>query len=257
MLFLHGILGNRSNLRSVARRFVEARPDWGAALVDLRMHGDSQDRPPPHTLSAAARDLDALDDELPGPVRGALGHSFGGKVALEWLAGRDEPMDEAWIVDALPGARDDRRGSETTLSVLEALASLSFPMPSRDAFVAALEERGFDQGVGRWLAMSLEREDDESYRLRLDLDAIHALLDDYFAHDLWSVVEEAPAQTEMHLVLGNDSPVFDGESRARAEAAARAKDNVHCHVITGAGHWVHVDAPDRLLELMTGGTNRE
>src|SRR5690606_41911913 len=41
MLFLHGILGRRSNWRSFSRRWVAARPGWGAVLVDLRGHGDS------------------------------------------------------------------------------------------------------------------------------------------------------------------------------------------------------------------------
>lgn len=41
MLFLHGILGTRANWRGIARRFVDARPGWGAVLVDLREHGES------------------------------------------------------------------------------------------------------------------------------------------------------------------------------------------------------------------------
>jgi pimeloyl-ACP methyl ester carboxylesterase len=35
-LFLHGILGQGTNLRTLARRFVEARPMVQAVLVDLR-----------------------------------------------------------------------------------------------------------------------------------------------------------------------------------------------------------------------------
>ena len=36
ILFLHGILGSGGNWRTFARRFVAARPDWAAVLVDLR-----------------------------------------------------------------------------------------------------------------------------------------------------------------------------------------------------------------------------
>ena len=35
MLFLHGILGSGANWRTVARKIVAARPQWGAVLVDL------------------------------------------------------------------------------------------------------------------------------------------------------------------------------------------------------------------------------
>ena len=54
MFFLHGIFGSGANWRTFAKRFVEARPSWGAALVDLRMHGASQNCAPPHTIEAAA-----------------------------------------------------------------------------------------------------------------------------------------------------------------------------------------------------------
>src|SRR5689334_4335188 len=79
MLFLHGALGSGSNWRSFARRLVEDLPQWGAVLVDLRMHGASQDLKPPHTLRAAAADLALLETALDRPVRGVLGHSLGGK----------------------------------------------------------------------------------------------------------------------------------------------------------------------------------
>ena len=85
MAFLHGILGSGANWRTFARRFVEAKPTWRAVLVDLRKHGASQDFPAPHTLVACADDLRALEKSI-GRFDGVLGHSFGGKVALELVA---------------------------------------------------------------------------------------------------------------------------------------------------------------------------
>ena len=41
MLVLHGILGSGGNFRTIARRLVAARPEYGFALVDLRHHGQS------------------------------------------------------------------------------------------------------------------------------------------------------------------------------------------------------------------------
>ena len=104
MLFLHGILGTRANWRGIARRFVEGRPGWGAVIVDLREHGDSLGEPAPHTLAAAANDVCELEQHLELPVGGALGHSFGGKVVLEWLRSRDAVATEAWVIDASPSA---------------------------------------------------------------------------------------------------------------------------------------------------------
>ena len=88
MLFLHGILGSGANWRTFAKQVVTAQPDWGAVLVDLRLHGDSREIvAPPHTISAAAGDVQELVGMLEASsssrVRGVLGHSFGGKIALD------------------------------------------------------------------------------------------------------------------------------------------------------------------------------
>ena len=56
-----------ANWRSFAKRWVDGREDWGAALVDLRMHGQSQDFAPPHTVQAAAQDLVDFARNLSAP----------------------------------------------------------------------------------------------------------------------------------------------------------------------------------------------
>ena len=105
LLFLHGILGSGANWRTIARKLVAARPEWGAVLVDLRKHGRSQGAPPPHTVDAAADDLVRLAADLGLPVAGVIGHSFGGKVTLA-LRGKLE-LAELWVLDATPGARPE------------------------------------------------------------------------------------------------------------------------------------------------------
>lgn len=249
MLFLHGILGSGPNLRTVARRFVQARPRWGAVLVDLRMHGGSQGFEPPHTVAAAARDLAALEARVPGPVRAVWGHSFGGKVALEYAAERGHELEHLVVVDSNPGARPGGRGSEGTLRVVDTLQELPPWFATRQAFIDALQARGFDLPISQWLAMNLER-GDHGVRLGLDVAAIRALLDDYFARDLWHVVEDPPGRCRVHVINGGRSSVYDEADRARIEARAKKDDRVTLHVIPGAGHWVHADAPDALLEVM-------
>ncbi len=244
VLVLHGILGSQSNWRSLARKLVAERPEWGACLVDLRMHGGSQGLSPPHTLATAASDLVALEEALPLPVAGVLGHSFGGKVALAYA--RRRTLASLVTVDSMPGPRPNGRGSEGTLAVVAMLRELPKRWASREAFVDAVMARGHDRGLARWLAMNVDAEGD-GYVLRLDLDAIGALLDDYFAVDLWQALEEPAEGCRVSIVVGGASNVFEARDieRARAIAAARAETTVL--VISGAGHWVHVDAPEALL----------
>jgi pimeloyl-ACP methyl ester carboxylesterase len=251
MLFLHGILGTRANWRAIARRFVERRPRWGAILVDLREHGDSLGLAAPHSLSAAAADLVELERALALPIGGALGHSFGGKVVLEWLRSRQGRPTEAWTIDSSPsrGSEDDKVSA--TGEVLRALEALPRTWASRDAFVRALTDSGQPEPLAQWLAMNLHRSEDGTRRFGPDLGVIRELIDDYRRTDCWDVVEALPEGATLDLVIAGHSPVFSRSDRERAEALASTNPRLSVHLIEQAGHWVHIDSADALLTLLT------
>lgn len=252
MLVLHGILGSGTNLRSLARRLATASPGWGFILPDLRMHGLSQGAPPPHTVAAAADDLLRLGAHLGLPIAGVLGHSFGGKVALAYLDRRGERLDQAWILDASPSARPGGDRAGATAAILAMLRAMPQPLPSRERFLEIAAERGHTRATAEWLAMNLRRSDD-GFRLRLDLDATSALLDDYFAVDLWRVLEEGRLAAELHVVVAGRESALNEADQARLRALGPP---VVTHVLEGAGHWVHVDAPDALFTLIAGALAR-
>ena len=247
LLVLHGILGSGGNFRSFAKRLAAACPDWGFALVDLREHGQSLGAPPPHTVARAADDLAALADRLPAPIAGVMGHSFGGKVALAYASQRS--LDRVIVLDASPGTRVDRAGS--TEAILRMLREIPDPLPSRERFLDIVISHGHPRSIAEWLAMNVRRTDD-GLRFRLDLDAIAALLGDYVATDLWPVVERAAGAARLDVVVGGRSDALDDGDRARLADLAAREPRVRAHVIADAGHWVHVDAPDALFEIVRG-----
>ena len=251
MLFLHGILGNRANWRGIARRFVAARPDWGAVLVDLREHGDSLGLQAPHGLQAVTDDLAELERSLELTIGGAIGHSFGGKVVLEWLRSRANQSTEAWVIDASPSPSDTERDASATAEVLRTLESLPRRWPSREAFVTALAEAGQPKAIAEWLAMNLRRTDDGGRRFGPDLSVIRSLIEDYARTDCWDVVEAPPPGCTVGLVIGGESRAFSVSDRERAERIADRNPQVSVHLVEAAGHWVHVDAPDAVLMLLT------
>ncbi|GAC1352683.1 MAG: alpha/beta fold hydrolase [Polyangiales bacterium] len=280
ILFLHGILGSGGNLRTVARGLVAACPAYGAVLVDLRMHGASQGFAPPHTVDACARDLESLIGALSsqssssatsstvspeasakappaespadgGAVRGILGHSFGGKVALDYLARNPAQLSHAFIIDSNPGARSGSQGSDMLFSIVAMLRSFPRAFPSRAAFIDSVAARGHGQPLAQWLAMNLERRSDH-FALRIDLDAIESLLHDYFARDLWLSLEAPPSETKVIAVTGGRSSAFSTEDLQRLTRAAHASSGQLTAVsIANAGHWVHADDPDGLIEVLT------
>lgn len=245
--FLHGVFGAGRNWRSIARRLAGSAGGWGALLLDLRLHGDSREMPPPHTLTACADDLRALvaaEDRSPAVV---LGHSFGGKVALE-LA-RDPPADlgQVWVIDASPSAREP--GGDA-VRMLEAARAHPGPFATREEGVEALVGRGFPSAVARWMATNLEPRE-EGLRWRLDFDALEALLADFFRRDLWPVLEPPPDDLELHFVKAEDSQILTEEECRRVERAGADHGRVHLHRLAG-GHWLNVSNPDGLLELLLG-----
>jgi len=238
---LHGIYGRGRNLRRFAQKLVDAHPAWEVELVDLREHGDSTDRPPPHTVEAAARDV--LE---PGSVPDLLlGHSFGGKVSLLTLREARDPPDQVWVVDASPSAR---KPGGLPWEMLGYLRRHPGPFRSRHEGVEVLEAEGVPRKVARWMATNLERRAEDTLAWEISVDAMEALLRSYFREDAWDVVEDPPEGTAIHFVRATDSAVIGDDEARRIRAAGEGAD-VHLHEVSG-GHWLHTDNPEGLLEAM-------
>jgi len=242
LLLTHGIYGAGANLRAVARRVVERRPEWGIVLVDLRGHGRSELGPPPYDLAACADDLRALADEL-GGVAALAGHSFGGKVVL--VARERMRPRQTWVLDSTPSARPGFSDeANTVVRVLELMERLPRTWGRRDDFVAAIVADGQPASLAQWLAMNLAPDASNGFTLRLDLAAIRALLADYYERDLWSSLED-PRFGEVEMVIAERSGTVSAADRERLAAAPP-----HVHVArVDAGHWLHVDAPAAVVEL--------
>ncbi|MCA9610848.1 MAG: alpha/beta hydrolase [Myxococcales bacterium] len=246
ILFCHGILGRGANWRGFARAVLKDLPGWGALLVDLRAHGSSRAVPPPDSVAAAAEDLLPLVAER--RVSAVLGHSFGGKVALELT--RRAPPEHLFVVDSLPGTRPERATLEGAERVVKMLATAPAAYDSRAAFHAYVEGVGFSTALAQWLGQNLDAIDDR-YELGLDVPRIDALLDDYFARDLWSVLDPPPDATIAHLIIAARSSVYGPADRDRALDLAARHERVRVHVLEEADHWVHIDDPEGLAAIVT------
>jgi pimeloyl-ACP methyl ester carboxylesterase len=240
---LHGILGSGRNWRSFARRLVAERDDLTVHLVDQRAHGSAPPSSGPHTLAACADDLAALEARH-GSADVVVGHSFGGKVALAWAEGPGRGA--VWVLDSPPGLPDGQPTAEShdALGVLAALRSCPTPVATRSELRQHLRDAGLPEGIVMWLLTS-SRRDADGWRWVFDLPAVDELLADYFRRDLWPVALSGHPVT---LVKAERSDRWTAHDLEQAEAAD-ASGRIGWAVIEDAGHWLHVDNPDALLQL--------
>lgn len=245
---LHGALGSGQNFTRFIQRLARDRPEYRYVLVDLRHHGQSSGAPPPNTLSACAADLVALSGALGKEPEVMIGHSFGGKVAIEYARQGARGLEQVWVLDAVPG--DQAAADNTEIAdVIRAVRSVPLPARSRKDVVSHLVEvAGLSRGLAEWMATNLKRQG-EQYVWVFDLDAIEQLMRDYFTVDLWGYLAEPRTAPEFQLVVAERSDRWTPSQRARAQALPVAARVVY-NDLPSSGHWLHVDNPDALLRLI-------
>ena len=238
----HGILGSAQNWRSFARKLQERRPEYGIALIDLRNHGRSPVKDPPHTIQACAQDLVELQREI-GIPKIVIGHSFGGKVVLEYA--RIQPFAQLWMLDSPPGTLQEKPADQSeVLQVISALRQVPFPLEKRKDLVDFLMSMGFSRAIANWMTTNLKRAP-EGYVFRFQLPVIEELIHDYFQYDGWPLLHEPPNNCDIHVVRAQNSDRWTKHSIQKIHALQHTK----AHLLPRAGHWVHVDNPEGLCNL--------
>ena len=180
-----------------------------------------------------------------GDFSAIVGHSFGGKVALQCAAVPIfSQIEQIWALDSFPGAlsTDDQDQNEVR-TVLSWLNAVPLPVKKRSEVKYFLIEHGASEMISQWMTTNLSRTP-EGFVWRFNLDGIAEMLNDYFLQDLWHVLEFPNTQTSTHLVRALRSDRWDVEA---IETLELGEGQYHT---LDAGHWLHVDNPDGLLAML-------
>jgi esterase len=243
-VLLHGFLGSGRNLRGFAQRWAERAPDRCFLLVDLTGHGASPPLPPGADVETLARDVgETVAAAQLGPTATVLGHSLGGRVALAWSRLAPAAVDELTLLDIAPGPIEAARSSSRR--VLDVLRTMPGEAPNRRAFKALLVDGGLAPAVADWVIMNLDC-DPAGCRWRIDREALAALNGRINGDDLWPALEARRAAGRATRCLrGERSPYVRDEDLARFAAAGVPVDT-----IAGAGHDLHIEAPEAVLDII-------
>ena len=241
---IHGIFGAGNNWRSFVQKWIKRRPDLCIVLVDLRNHGSSPHRENDNTLLQCAQEVLDLQKKI-GDYRAIVGHSFGGKVALQCA---EIPVyseiEQIWALDSFPGSLDRTAQDQNEVhTVLSWLRAVPFPVQKRSEVKQFLLERGASAMVSQWMTSNLIRTEN-GFVWRFNLDGIEQMLTDYFIQDLWHVLEFPNTQISTHLVRALKSDRWGIKSIEKLESLSSEQ-----YYTLDAGHWLHVDNPEDLLDL--------
>ena len=234
VIILHGLYGSSANWGSVARALAGRHR---LILPDLRNHGDSPHRPG-MSYEAMAADVVELMDGLGLDAPALVGHSMGGKVVMTLALQRPHRVRRLCVVDIAPVSYPPHLDD-----ILAALEGVDLARTtSRAEADRQLAGRVDSPMVRAFLLQSLGCHDGRC-RWRLNLPALRAgfgqlidfpaLAGSYGGPALFLAGERSDYVTEGHL------PAI----QARFPAATVER-------VAGAGHWVHVDAPDVTIDLL-------
>lgn len=234
VVLLHGLFGMSANLGPLAR---ELARQWRVLLPDLRNHGRSFHAPGMRYRELAADVVRLLDAH--GIEQAALlGHSMGGKVAMQAALDHPRRVTRIVVADIAPVRYEPHHGP-VFAALREAAADT---LADRRATQRILERHITEAGVVALMLMNRAHDTAGGWHWRFDLDAIESGYDDILAAPVSEAAWEGPA-----LFLKGE--LSDYITAAAREPTARLFPHARLKVIAGAGHWLHAEKPAVFLRL--------
>ena len=177
----------------------------------------------------------------------AASHS---SLALKLAAQASWPVSSVWALDTPPGLRGaGARGPGSEVGhVLATLRSIPTPASSRARVDEVLTGAGFSPAMRGWMTTNLKSVDG-GVDWRFNLDAVEALINDYFECDLWPSLRAWSRDAHVHLLAAERGGRWSAHDRTQAKACERS-GALSYHLLRDAGHWVHVDAPEALRRIL-------
>ena len=231
VILLHGLFGQGSNLGSVSRALVS---NFRVHCLDLPDHGRSPWLAEA-SLTTYAEAVREWMDQRQLPAAHVLGHSLGGKVAMELAVTQPERLRKLVVADMAPV-----KYTQHHQQILEALQQvIRQRCETRAEAEAFLSEVINDSGVVGYLLMSLERDaESEAYQWRFNL----AGLAEAYGRLREAPSEVGPFRGQTLFLKGSESAYIQA---AHEQEIQRRFPGSQLVTVEEAGHWLHVDQPEQ------------
>ena len=235
LIILHGLFGSLDNWHSTS---VKLAAQFHVFAVDQRNHGNS-----PHasemSYPAMANDLDEFM-RAHGPARAhMLGHSMGGKTAMEFALRYGDRVEKLIVVDIAPRAYSPRHEK-----ILQAMLSLDLPaFETRKEIEEALAPAVPELATRQFLLKNVTRAPGQTFHWKLGLREIAG---DY------ARLSEPPTATTPYgkpvlFVRGEASDFLLDEDISLIRGLF---PQAELRTIPRAGHLPHVENPAAFLQTV-------
>ncbi|WP_304635200.1 MULTISPECIES: alpha/beta fold hydrolase [Pseudoalteromonas] len=228
VVLIHGLFGSLENLNVIAKALSE---NYTVTNIDLRNHGKSFHSDSMNYTVMAADVLELLN-HLNINKAHIVGHSMGGKVAMQLALSYPERVEKLVVMDISPVANKPRHSA--IFKGLNDVANSA--VTDRKAADEILAKQIPELGVRQFLLKSFAKNEQGQYQWRFNL----AVLDQQYENILAQLDENDSCLCDTLFIKGNDSDYILAEHRPVIMALF---PNSKAKIIHGAGHWLHAQKP--------------
>ncbi len=246
LIILHGLFGSLENWRTLSRLFSRC---YRVFALDQRNHGRS-----PHSeefnYPALAQDVREFMERQRLSSAYVLGHSMGGKTAMQLALAYPERVDKLVVVDIAPKAYP--HGHDAIFDALGSIRPAEFHR--RKDVDAALAGKLPDEALRQFLLKNLVRKPNGAFEWGIGLDEIRR----HYAE----IAQGVGAADRVAADRGDGGGRFEKPTLfirgARSEyigerdreAIKRLFPYSRLVTVPGVGHWIHVEARRRFARIV-------
>ncbi len=236
LVILHGLFGDGDNWKSVAKALSN---QFEVTLVDLRNHGRSF-HSNEMNYAIMAEDIEKLLDKLSLKSPLMLGHSMGGKVAMQLALMSPESIQKLVVVDIAPKTYAPNHNN-----VFTTLNGMDIGLyKSRKEIEETLKQGIDDSAVRSFLMKSLFRDEQKNFDWRFNLPA----LEKQYSNIAASPTDEGTFTGPTLFIKGGDSNYIQAEDQPRI---LELFPNAKAKIISGAGHWPQAQKPQVFIKILS------
>lgn len=244
-IILHGFLGMSDNWRTLGRKFSDE--GYEVHLIDLRNHGRSF-HSDAFNYELMVEDVKNYIDVHKLDKIVLLGHSMGGKVAMQFAVNYPDSVAKLIVADIAPKSYPQHHQA-----ILKGLSSLNFANPetgkdgisSRGEADEELSKYVDSFAVRQFLLKNLYWESKGKLALRMNLPALINNVEEIgMALDI-----DAVFKGDTLFIHGGDSGYILPEDKPLLK---HHFPNSKLEKIEGVGHWLHAEKPKEFFSIVIG-----